>query len=262
VPPPPHYAPPPTGKDKGFITEGDPLLHKAINSLRVTVADAEDEEKPKQSFGTCKVCDHPIENQGELFRCMGNAYHRDCVSCDDCGEPINSQFYIVDGKILCKNSYKKLYLSEKCFGCGQVANPRDQLLRVNNKVFHLDCFSCNVCGVQLYSLDGDGNHSGADEFVIDEEEGLLCAKHGAKYDCVACGEPVPNSEAVQTSFEDGKTAVFHSKCFRCAKCKKAIADLGGSYVMYGDSVLCQDDYTALREAAQQALCRERHGSKD
>ncbi|GBG31238.1 LIM domain-containing protein 1 [Hondaea fermentalgiana] len=228
------------------------LLRKAIQSLRLTA----DSVRHRDTLGRCAVCEEAIRDSSDMVQSMGKKYHRDCVRCDDCGKLINSQFYVVNGRMLCQRSYANLYLAQRCFGCGETADPKDHLLRVEDKVFHIDCFKCTECLVQLSSLAENGTDLEADDFVLDEDRGLLCAVHGAKQQCVGCGAPAPAKDAVQVTLDDGQKAVFHKDCFRCATCDKTIAELGGVYVMYKENFFCQEDYDTLRSAAKAALQEE------
>lgn len=45
--------------------------------------------------------------------------------------------------------YRRLYSKNYCIACGKFINSEELVMRTSDSVFHLQCFSCVVCGVQL-----------------------------------------------------------------------------------------------------------------
>lgn len=45
--------------------------------------------------------------------------------------------------------FRRLYLKNFCLGCGERINSEELVMRTIDNVFHLKCFSCVVCGIQL-----------------------------------------------------------------------------------------------------------------
>ncbi|XP_065352234.1 actin-binding LIM protein 3-like isoform X14 [Cloeon dipterum] len=113
------------------------------------------------------------------------------------------------GKIIC------LTCKKKCSG---------EVLRVQDKYFHISCFKCKVCKSSL-AQGGFFNHEGAYYCTADYQR-----QFGTK--CVACGEYVEGE--VVTAL--GNT--YHQRCFTCSSCRKAFPS--GDRVTYnGRQVLCQ-----------------------
>lgn len=59
--------------------------------------------------------------------------------------------------------YCRLFGS-KCAKCNQGFNKKDYVMRVKNKIFHMDCFRCVACSKQLVR---------GEEFAL-REDGLFC----------------------------------------------------------------------------------------
>ncbi|XP_069699460.1 actin-binding LIM protein 2 isoform X3 [Periplaneta americana] len=113
------------------------------------------------------------------------------------------------GKTFCQNCKKK------CSG---------EVLRVQDKYFHINCFKCQVCKNSLAQggfFCKDGNYYCTADYQ---------RQFGTK--CAICGEYV-EGEVVSAL---GNT--YHQKCFTCARCRQPFPS--GQRVTYtGKEVLCQ-----------------------
>ncbi|XP_074595555.1 actin binding LIM protein Uncoordinated 115a isoform X3 [Brevipalpus obovatus] len=94
------------------------------------------------------------------------------------------------GKVLCESCRKK------CFG---------NVLRVQDKYFHIDCFKCSACSASL-AQGGFFNKDGKYYCTTDYQK-----MYGTK--CCGCGQFVEGE--VVTAL--GNT--YHQKCFVCARCR-------------------------------------------
>ncbi|KAF4533454.1 hypothetical protein B566_EDAN001180 [Ephemera danica] len=113
------------------------------------------------------------------------------------------------GKTICQTCKKK------CSG---------EVLRVQDKYFHVGCFKCKVCKASL-AQGGFFNHEGSYYCTADYQR-----EFGTK--CAICGEYVEGE--VVTAL--GNT--YHQRCFTCARCRRAFPN--GERVTYtGREVLCQ-----------------------
>jgi len=224
------------------------MVRKALESLALTI---NAKEEAKKDHGTCIVCDKKIETSSDAFTSMGQKYHKSCVKCTDCGKVINSQFFMVDGKMLCQESYEKLFV-QRCGVCGEKADARDHLIKTKNLVFHIDCFHCSVCDEELAELNESRNGiKDTADFVVGDDGRLFCALHGTKYSCAACNKPAVARDAVQVSLGDSSNhQIFHKSCFCCDICKHAISEKGGSYVFSEDRIFCQEDFDDYRKQVE------------
>ncbi|XP_021936702.1 actin-binding LIM protein 3 isoform X4 [Zootermopsis nevadensis] len=123
-------------------------------------------------------------------------------------------------------SKKKIALSKKgktfCQNCKKKCS--GEVLRVQDKYFHINCFKCQVCKNSLAQggfFCKDGNYYCTADYQ--RQFGTKCAK---------CGDYV-EGEVVSAL---GNT--YHQKCFTCARCRQPFPS--GQRVTYtGKEVLCQ-----------------------
>nr|KAG5700463.1 hypothetical protein BaRGS_013950 [Batillaria attramentaria] len=129
-------------------------------------------------------------------------YHEACLQCNECGEPLSrhNACYKKDGRIYCRNDYLTKF-SERCARCERViAAQTDWVRRASTLVFHLACFSCDVCSRQL--------STGENFKLIDSR--ILCEKH--------CMDPDNQKEEmnqktkqkrVRTTFSEEQLKILH-----------------------------------------------------
>ncbi|XP_065564936.1 actin-binding LIM protein 3-like isoform X3 [Artemia franciscana] len=113
------------------------------------------------------------------------------------------------GKTLCEVCHKK------CAG---------EVLRVQEKYFHISCFKCKVCGTSL--AQGGFFSKDSDYYCTKDYQD----KFGTR--CAVCKEFVEGD--VVTAL--GNT--YHQKCFTCARCRQAFPT-GERVTFTGKECLCQ-----------------------
>ncbi|XP_039879400.1 actin-binding LIM protein 1-like isoform X2 [Simochromis diagramma] len=109
-----------------------------------------------------------------------------------------------------------------CFRCGESC--RGEVLRVQSSYFHINCFTCKVCGCDL-AQSGFFMRNGDYLCPLDFQR-----RHGTA--CNSCGEFV-EGEVVTVL---GKT--YHPACFVCAICKQPFP-AGNCVTFIGRDCLCQ-----------------------
>ncbi|XP_075875130.1 actin-binding LIM protein 1a isoform X10 [Nelusetta ayraudi] len=110
----------------------------------------------------------------------------------------------------------------QCYKCGQPC--KGEVLRVQNKHFHLKCFTCKVCGCDL-AQGGFFMKNGEYLCTLDYQR-----MHGTR--CNGCGDFVEGE--VVTAL--GKT--YHPACFVCTVCKRPFP-AGDRVTFNGKDCLCQ-----------------------
>ncbi|XP_072533502.1 actin-binding LIM protein 1a isoform X3 [Salminus brasiliensis] len=110
----------------------------------------------------------------------------------------------------------------QCYKCGEPC--KGEVLRVQNKHFHIKCFTCKVCGCDL-AQGGFFMKNGDYLCTLDYQR-----IHGTR--CNACGEFVEGE--VVTAL--GKT--YHPACFVCTICKRPFP-AGDRVTFNGKDCLCQ-----------------------
>uniref|UniRef100_A0A3Q4BHT5 LIM zinc-binding domain-containing protein n=1 Tax=Mola mola TaxID=94237 RepID=A0A3Q4BHT5_MOLML len=108
-----------------------------------------------------------------------------------------------------------------CERCGQVC--RGEVVRVKGTHFHVDCFTCQVCGCDLVH-SGFFHHSG--EYICTEDYQRL---YGTQ--CDSCNQYI-SGEVVSAV---GRT--YHPHCFVCSICRSPFP-IGDRVTFCGKKLLC------------------------
>uniref|UniRef100_UPI00398E8BB6 actin-binding LIM protein 2 isoform X13 n=1 Tax=Pristiophorus japonicus TaxID=55135 RepID=UPI00398E8BB6 len=109
-----------------------------------------------------------------------------------------------------------------CHKCGKPC--KGEALRVQNKFFHISCFTCKVCGCDL----AEGG------FFVRQGEYICTSDYQRLYGtrCFSCNEFI-EGEVVSAL---GKT--YHPKCFVCAVCRQPFPP-GDRVTFNGKECVCQ-----------------------
>lgn len=122
-----------------------------------------------------------------------------------------------------RNGEKKRKRRVRCHKCHEPCT--GEVLRVQDRHFHINCFYCSVCNHRLYSGG----------FYVRGEEYYCTADYQSQYGtkCFVCHKYVEGE--VVTALNN----TYHKECFSCDTCKLTFSP--GSTVTYdGRSYLCQN----------------------
>ncbi|KAI3379992.1 hypothetical protein SNEBB_000233 [Seison nebaliae] len=95
----------------------------------------------------CYKCHQPIKY--ECVTALNQKWHPDCFGCYQCHKPIGqTQFRVEDGNNYCLPCHSQAF-SILCQGCEFSIEPGDKFVEALNEKFHVTCFCCTVCGIEL-----------------------------------------------------------------------------------------------------------------
>ncbi|KAL5477507.1 hypothetical protein EMCRGX_G024317 [Ephydatia muelleri] len=94
------------------------------------------------------------------MKVLDKSWHVQCVKCSECQCPLSEKCFSRESKLYCRSDFFRQY-GTKCAGCGSGLCPEDLVRRAINKIYHVQCFCCNLCkrqlatGEQLYLVQGE-----------------------------------------------------------------------------------------------------------
>uniref|UniRef100_A0A1I8N777 Homeobox domain protein n=1 Tax=Musca domestica TaxID=7370 RepID=A0A1I8N777_MUSDO len=96
----------------------------------------------------CGYCCQPICDR-YIMRVVDTSFHESCLKCATCSLHLVHSCYSREGKLYCRIDYERLFLRNRCLGCGHKIAADELVMRTLENVFHLKCFACVVCGAIL-----------------------------------------------------------------------------------------------------------------
>ncbi|XP_066940271.1 LIM/homeobox protein Lhx9-like isoform X2 [Macrobrachium rosenbergii] len=88
-------------------------------------------------------------------------WHSDCLRCWECHQPLEEKCFAKHGHLYCREDYFRIFGCGRCGRCGLDIAPQELVMRARHHVFHLHCFTCASCHVQLHKGDHFGMRDGA-----------------------------------------------------------------------------------------------------
>ncbi|XP_075161103.1 uncharacterized protein LOC142233927 [Haematobia irritans] len=96
----------------------------------------------------CGYCCQPICDR-YIMRVVDTSFHESCLKCATCSLHLVHSCFSREGKLYCRIDYERLFLRNRCLGCGHKIGADELVMRTLENVFHLKCFACVVCGAIL-----------------------------------------------------------------------------------------------------------------
>uniref|UniRef100_A0A158R3Y7 Homeobox domain-containing protein n=1 Tax=Syphacia muris TaxID=451379 RepID=A0A158R3Y7_9BILA len=137
-----------------------------FSSSEIKSATKDSDAHPRSKRASvCSGCFQEIMDRYILRVHPNLEYHAKCLKCNDCDRNMdeNCTAFVRNGKTYCKKDYSRLF-GTKCNRCDRVFSKTDLVMRAQNLIYHVGCFSCLACDKRL--LPGD-------QFVIKDDE-LYC----------------------------------------------------------------------------------------
>ncbi|CAF2457026.1 unnamed protein product [Rotaria sp. Silwood2] len=105
----------------------------------------------------CYGC-HTLIDDPYYLMIVDRSWHLSCLKCIDCGILLEqeSTCFSRQGQFFCKNDYIKKYCSRNCTRCNRIIQQDELILRSEQLIFHLKCFTCSICNIVLHPGDDYG----------------------------------------------------------------------------------------------------------
>jgi len=93
--------------------------------------------------------------------------HEECLNCTACKQKMEGTCYTKYGQLYCKEDYYNMW-GPRCGGCATSFQVGQEVRRLGDMRYHLDCFKCDECGDRLETgMKFGAGHMGE----------LLCQEH-------------------------------------------------------------------------------------
>uniref|UniRef100_A0A182UT43 LIM/homeobox protein Lhx9-like n=1 Tax=Anopheles merus TaxID=30066 RepID=A0A182UT43_ANOME len=125
----------------------------------------------------CAGCGSAIRDRYYLL-VADRAWHNQCLRCCKCLHTLEAELscYSREGNIYCKDDYYRHFSVRRCARCGNGISASDLVMRAKDLIFHVNCFSCLICGQLLRGGDTAGIRDGR----------VFCGEH---YESEVLSEP-------------------------------------------------------------------------
>ncbi|CAH3030346.1 unnamed protein product [Porites evermanni] len=134
---------------------GNQLIGQAFYNVNGKIYCEPDYKKLGLSMKYCHSCGKAIKLK--IIQALGRCYHPSCFRCSVCQIELDGIPFTWDqeSRIYCVPDYQRKFCPT-CAVCKQLIAPaknKEEILRVVSmgKDFHIDCFRCEECGLQLSS---------------------------------------------------------------------------------------------------------------
>ncbi|XP_047480166.1 LIM/homeobox protein Lhx9-like [Penaeus chinensis] len=105
----------------------------------------------------CAGCSERIVDRFYLLA-VERKWHAGCLRCVACHTSLDAAVtcFARDGHIFCREDYHRLFSMRRCARCSQVISSSELVMRAREFVYHVQCFTCAHCSIQLTKGDHFG----------------------------------------------------------------------------------------------------------
>ncbi|VIO88338.1 homeobox domain containing protein [Brugia malayi] len=170
--------------------------------------------------GCCVSCLIPITDQHFLLM-NEQSWHYECLRCCLCHCSLHnaSTCYYKNGMVLCRDDYLAKY-GKRCERCAIILCDEDIVMRANDAIFHLECFTCYVCSIPLQP---------SELFIMGCNGTLYCNAHFGAINPTNDDNSLRTTASSEISLIGGKE--------RCRKWRKSTDDIESTT----DSIDCVEE---------------------
>ncbi|CAH1125159.1 unnamed protein product [Ceutorhynchus assimilis] len=105
----------------------------------------------------CAGCGIKITDRYYL-QAVEKRWHAQCLQCSQCRNTLDGDItcFSREGNIYCKKDYYRLFGMKRCARCQDNILSSELVMRARELVFHVHCFSCEICNAPLTKGDQFG----------------------------------------------------------------------------------------------------------
>uniref|UniRef100_A0A336LI30 CSON011495 protein n=1 Tax=Culicoides sonorensis TaxID=179676 RepID=A0A336LI30_CULSO len=155
----------PLVNNKSFITQYEECGFHDSQILK----QMEDENIFSHKFpNICAQCCKPIQDR-YFLSAVEKKWHIGCLFCCICKKSLDKagSCFSKDENIYCKVDYFRIFGARRCSKCLASISSTELVMRAKQLVFHVSCFSCEVCNTHLTK---------GDQYAI-KNSSILCRMH-------------------------------------------------------------------------------------
>lgn len=167
--------------------------------------------RPTDSNGNPRLCGKCGQQLlGQFVRALGDTFHLECFTCQDCGKVVASKFFPIpeqppNQQPLCETDYFRR-LDLLCHSCGGAL--RGSYITALDRKYHIEHFTCSLCPTVFGAQDSYYEHDGL----------VYCHYHySTKFaqKCNGCSTAI--LQQFVEIFRNGQNQHWHPECYMIHK---------------------------------------------
>lgn len=167
--------------------------------------------RPTDSNGNPRLCGKCGQQLlGQFVRALGDTFHLECFTCQDCGKVVASKFFPIpeqppNQQPLCETDYFRR-LDLLCHTCGGAL--RGSYITALDRKYHIEHFTCSLCPTVFGAQDSYYEHDGL----------VYCHYHySTKFaqKCNGCSTAI--LQQFVEIFRNGQNQHWHPECYMIHK---------------------------------------------